>query len=278
MLPASLYAPKEVLPLVDTPIINHIVWEAYRAGVTRIHLVLSQSKMEVLNPALKGEIEIMDGIRDDLSRDSLRLGMDGIEIITHIQKKPGGVGDAISCAIGSIDGAFLVLLGDMLILDRHDSPKKGADGSGSNASLEMVRAYSKYGLPCVGVCSVDNEEICNYGVLGISDNMVTNIVEKPNYFDAPSEYVLSGRYIFPENTMEILEMYPESEHGEMQSIRLLEHLMRGIGLMAIKLDQMQMYDSGNPLSWLKSQVDHALRREDMASDLHNWLNSRINGK
>ena len=108
MLPASLFVPKETLPLVDTPIINHLIWEVAKAGVSRIHLVLSQRKREMLNEFLESGIVHGSEVRAELPRDSLRLGLEGVKITPHVQEKPGGVADAISTAISQIDGPFLV--------------------------------------------------------------------------------------------------------------------------------------------------------------------------
>ena len=88
-------------------------------------------------------------------------------------------------------------------------------------------------------------------------------------------FALNGRYLFPENTGEILDMYPLEKFGELQSIGLLEHLILNGGLIAVKLHETKLYDSGDPLTWLKSQIDHALFREDYGSDLSLWLRKRL---
>ncbi|MDP6871362.1 MAG: sugar phosphate nucleotidyltransferase [Candidatus Thalassarchaeaceae archaeon] len=275
MLPASLYAPKEALPLVDTPIINHLIWEAAKAGVERVHLVLSERKRNLLHQFLDSGSIHDDEVRVDLPRESLALGVDGVQIVPHVQTNAGGVADAISAAIDHIDGPFLVLLGDMVIMDGHFSPKKSVVESASRASLSLVEAFESSGLPCVGVCPVESEHVDKYGVVGLSENRVIEIVEKPDESDAPSNYVLCGRYLLPGNTAEIIRKYPISEFGEMQSIHVLNHLIEEGGLMSVKLDEMKMYDSGEPLGWLKSQIDHALRREDLGEDLDIWIRSRI---
>ena len=276
MLPASLFFPKETMPLVDTPIINHLIWEAIKAGVSRIHLVLSKRKYEalsdfIINGGLHG-----DEVRPDLPRESLRLGFEGVEIIPHIQPSPGGVADAISCSIDSIKGPFLVLLGDMLIVEEHSGPLHSGPNYASSASSKLVSMFSRSGLPVVGVYPVEGEEISNYGVVEISNEKVKGIVEKPDIEFAPSEYVLCGRYIFPDNTKEVLEMYPVSDFGDLQSIAVLNHFIDNGGLSSVKLDNFSMYDSGNPLSWLKSQIDHALQREDLSKSLGLWLKEKLN--
>jgi len=277
MLPASLYMPKETMPLVDTPILNHLVWEASRAGASRIHIVVSERKKNILSDFfLNGSIHDA-GVRSDLPRESLYLGAEGAEIIPHLQPSAGGVADAIASAIDRIDGPFLVLLGDMVILDRHLGPKYSGAEHASNASFKLVSEFESNGLPCVGVCLVDPVEVSNYGVVELKDDMIVGIAEKPTESQAPSRHVLCGRYLLPARTKEILEEYPLSTFGELQSIQLLNHLIDNGGLKAVKLDQMKMYDSGDPVTWLKSQVDHALNREDIGEDLAHWIRKRIDG-
>ena len=192
MLPASLFAPKEVLPLVDTPLINHLIWETAKAGVTRVHLVLSQRKKVFLEQFIGGNDIHGSEVRVDLPRESLSLGVEGVEIIPHVQTTAGGVAAAISVAIKQIDGPFLVLLGDMVILDRHVGPKKSGVKDASGASLELVKMFERTGIPSVGVCPVESENIGKYGVVGLSGNQVLEIFEKPSESEAPSNYVLCG--------------------------------------------------------------------------------------
>ena len=275
MLPASLYVPKETLPLVDTPIINHLIWEVAKAGVTRIHLVLSSRKKDILNEFRENEVVHGPEVRGDLPRESLKLGLEGVSIIPYIQENPGGVADAISTAIDQIDGAFLVLLGDMLLLDEHVGPRQSGPDFASSASSMLVSLFEETGLPNVGIFPVESIEIDKYGVVGLSDGMIVEIIEKPSIKEAPSEYILCGRYIMPRNTREILEQYPTAEFGELQSIKLLNHLAKNESLQAVKLDQMKMYDSGDPLSWLKSQIDHGLNRSDIRDNLEKWIRERL---
>ena len=275
MLPASLYMPKETMPLIDTPVLNHLVWEAIRAGVSRVHLVLSERKRGILNIFLNKGMIHDSGTREDLPRISLSLGAKDVEIIPHVQLIPGGVGDAISVAIDQVRGPFLVLLGDMLVMENHFGPEKSGPENASDASKRLVSIFEGTGLPCVGVCPVDGEEVSNYGVVELSEGKVLGISEKPDISEAKSNYVLCGRYLFPENTANILEQYPVSDFGEMQSICVLNFLIENGGLNGVRLDEMNMYDSGNPISWLKSQIDHGLRRDDVSGELLEWLTDRL---
>ena len=275
MLPANLFMPKETLPLIDTPILNHLVWEAAKAGATRIHLVLSEKKMDILGHFLEKRFIYGEGVRDDLPGVALTMGTDDVEIIPHLQTEPGGVADAISVALPHIEGPFLALLGDMVMVENHFGPSHSGPEFASSASLELVTMFEQSGVPCVGLWSVERDEISNYGVVGISEGMVTEIVEKPSESEAPSKYVLCGRYLLPENTSQILEKYPISKFGELQSISILNHLINHGGLGAVILDHMEMYDSGDALVWLKAQIDHGLRRDDIANEFGEWLSTRL---
>ena len=277
MLPASLFIPKETMPLIDTPILNHLIWEAAKAGVSTVHLVVSKEKYEFLERFLANGSIFSPDVRVDLPRDVLALGMDGIEIVPHIQNSPGGVADAISEALPAINGPFLVLLGDTVMSGKKLRNGLPTPDDASTASMELVSRFNRDGLPCVGVCSVETEDLSNYGVVEFAGNSIVGITEKPNLSDAPSKYVLCGRYLLPENTAEILEMFPTSEFGELQSIVLLNHLIENIGLSAVKLDDWNMYDSGDPLTWLKSQIDHGLRRSDISENLEKWILKRLSG-
>ena len=274
MLPASLFSSKESLPLIDTPILNHLFWEAKKSGVSRVHLVLSRRKKSVLEEFIeKGTIH--DGsVRSDLPRHSLCLGVEGIEVIPHIQEEAMGIGDAISIAMREIDGAFLVLLGDMLLLDKHLGPLNHGPETGSEASLRLVTSFKKTGIPCVGVYPLEQDRLQNYGVVEISEGKVVKIVEKPE-IEMESNFVLCGRYLFPENTSELIKKFPVSKYGEMQSISLLEHFISDQGLNSVDLGKMDMYDAGEPVTWLKSQIDHALKRDDIGGEISDWISRRM---
>jgi len=275
MLPASLFMPKETLPLIDTPLLKHLIWEVAKAGVDNLHLVVSRRKEEVLRGFIDGESQDDDGVRPDLPSEALSLGIKGMNIKIHIQQFAGGVGDAISTTKEYIEGPFLVLLGDNLLINQHVGPEHSGKEHASGASLELVQKYVETGLPCVGVSRVLEEDVRNFGIIGFEGSKVSTIVEKPEPNNAPSDFALCGRYLFPGNTFEILEQHPISEFGENQSIALLMHLIENGGIEAVKYSEYQLYDSGNPISWIKAQIDHAFRRQDIGKEIRNWVEERV---
>jgi UTP--glucose-1-phosphate uridylyltransferase len=275
MLPGSIFVPKEIMPLVDTPLINHLIWEASRAGVKRIHIVVSSSKKDIISEALLEDKTWEDQIRPDLPRISLQPVPGDVNILLHEQVEPGGVGDAISIVAKLIKGPFLVILGDNLLIKNHIGPEKSGIEFASGASKKLVDYYHKTGIACCGISEVDIEEVSKYGIVKINGELIEEIVEKPKPENAPSRYVLCGRYLLPEKTGELLDTYTSSEYGELQSIALFNHFIKNEGFGGVDLKNYVLYDSGDPLNWLKSQIDHALRREDLNRDLRDWIKSKI---
>ena len=266
MLPASAAIAKEALPLVDIPALSHLAREAVAAGAKRIHIITSPKKD--LSQLLKDNSWLHD-TRPDLSAELLSPFND-IEVLIHVQEVPKGFGDALSCALHAIDGPFMVLLGDNILLDSFNSTSNYIP---SSASKKLVEAYLRTGLPCVGLAAVNDPE--NYGVVSMNGELVKEIIEKPVREDAPSNLVLCGRYVFTSDTSKLLSLYDYEQYGELQSIAIQQHWMQNEGLVGVELKGFQWYDSGAPLPWLKGQIDYALRRGDMSDELRSWLTDRL---
>jgi len=276
MLPGSIYVPKEIMPLIDTPILNHLIWESCKAGVKRIHIVVSPTKKDILSKIFNDDkIHWDESIRPDLPRIALSPLPKGVEIILHEQVKPGGVGDAILLASKFIKNSFLVLLGDNLLISEHIDPKKSGPEFASGACQRMVKYYNQTGKPCAGILEVPDDQINKYGIVELEAGLINKIIEKPNIEDAPSNFILCGRYLLPGNCKEILNLYSNSDYGELQSIALFDHLINNGGFGGIKMNDFVLYDSGDPVNWLKSQIDHALRRNDLDDGFRQWMESRL---
>lgn len=266
MLPASAAIAKEALPLVDIPALSHLAREAVEAGAKRLHIITSPTKD--LSNLLKDNSWLHEK-RPDIAKELLSPFID-VEVLVHVQHIPRGFGDALSCALHAINGPFMVLLGDNILLDSYTD---STNYSPSNASKILVEAYRQNSLPCVGLAAVEDPE--NYGVVSMDGDLVKEIIEKPSRESAPSNLVLCGRYIFTAETKSLLEKYSFEEYGELQSIAVQKHWMDNEGLVGIELKGFQWYDSGAPLPWLKSQIDYALRRDDMSDELRQWLKERL---
>ena len=266
MLPATAAVAKEMLPLVDIPAVSHLAREAIAAGAKRLHIITSPTKNF---DSILGDNTWLAKNREDIKSELISPFLD-VEVMIHTQNTPRGFGDALNYALPSISGPFMVLLGDNILLDSYS---KLAEYRASNATKLLVEKYQETLLPCVGLISVQDPE--NYGVVTMSGDLITQIVEKPPPESAPSNLVLCGRYIFTKDTKDLLSKYSFEEYGELQSIAVQQHWMENDGLVGVELEGFQWYDSGAPLPWLKSQIDYALRREDLRDEIREWLVERL---
>ncbi len=269
MLPTSAYLAKESLPLVDIPAIIHLIREVINAGVSRIHIITSPSKD--FTPFLENKRDL-HALKPEIS-ESLFLTDESVEFLLHTQREPLGLGHAILQSLDSINGPCLILLGDNIITDNFSSINSFQP---STASRKLISSYLETGLPCAGIYSIARNEVSSYGVIELDGDKITNIIEKPNLENAPSNKVLCGRYIFTGDAKKLLsETFPVSDYGEFQTIELQKHWMNDCGLLAVDLSEYQWYDSGNPYAWLKAQIDYGLRNPDYSDKLRQWLNERL---
>jgi len=265
MLPASLYTPKEFLPLVDIPAIHHLIWEVMEAGIKRIHIVISDDKLIFVERLVsRGKELSASGIRPGLGEGVLSPIPEGVQLITHIQEEQNGVGGAIRCSLDGIRGGCLVLLGDNIMIQKGpcNYSRRGIS-FGSRASLELVEKYEEEQVPVAGIYTVPEESVSEYGVVGQSGSKIVQIIEKPAVSEAPSNRVLCGRYVFPPGLIEILDKAHISSMGNLQSIGMLLEYANGIGLEGVVLDEYNWYDFGNPIDWMNAQIDHLSSRVDL---------------
>ena len=275
MLPASSLIPKEIMPLIDTPAINYTISEIKNAGIKNIHLVINEQKLWMTELLISNHdnIQNLKKIRPDLSENILNPIKD-VKFHVHIQKEQLGFANAISYAIESISGPFLVLLGDNLLMKSHLPPTVNIKTPRSNASLKLIEKYKQNKLPVVGLHEVPYDELSSFGVVKKINGKITDIIEKPNPEEAPSNSVLCGRYLFTEDFKDLLTKFPVQKYGELQSIEIQKYWMEEVGLDYVDLDDHEWYDSGRPEMWLKAQIDHALNRSDIKSNLEEWLKKK----
>ncbi|HIH52782.1 MAG TPA: NTP transferase domain-containing protein [Candidatus Poseidoniaceae archaeon] len=268
MFPASAMLPKEALPLVDVPLMTHLMQEAVHAGVKRIHIIARPGKD--LSAWVSGRAE-MATLRPDVHAHHLDPGKD-VEVFVHEQVEQLGTGDAIACALHAVQGPFLVLLGDNLLMTAHHGTDVLAP---STASRDLVEVFEQTGRPVAGLMRVSPEEAPSFGMVRMQEGLIVEVVEKPPLGTAPSDLALCGRYLWTEDAPRLLEAYDVETHGELQSIRVQEHWMEHGGMRGVVHEGAVWYDAGRPLPWLKAQIDHALRREDIGDELRTWLSNRI---
>jgi len=268
MFPASAMVPKEALPLVDVPLMTHLVAEAKAAGVERLHLVTSPTKSF---EGLLRDTTDLHRLKPHLDANLFNIA-NGLEVLVHVQPEPKGVGDAMRCALEDISGPVLVLLGDNLIMDRHATPDSF---EASGASSDLVRAFERTGEATVGLVAVPESDVQRYGIVALEGSRMVGLVEKPSLEEAPSTLALCGRYVFPSSLKSLLDRFSYEEHGDLQSIAVQQHWMEQGQLHGHVFSNVQWYDSGAPFMWLQAQIDHALRREDHQDALRSWLQRRL---
>ena len=269
MLPVSGYVAKEMLPLVDVPVMHHLILEARAAGCTRIHIITSPAKdFSLLLEDMNSKFPL------STNDESLLNPLGEAEYFIHYQHEQLGLAHAISMASQSISGPFLVLLGDNILTSHHAA---ASSFEPSMVSTDLVLLHQETGCACGSVYDVGPESVDQYGIVSLDGDKVQSIVEKPKKEHAPSTLAFCGRYIFTEDFPILLDRFSVEEHGELQSIAILKHWMNEGNLRAHVLDStVSWYDSGMPLVWLTSQIDHALRRPEYGDELTKWLHQRMN--
>ncbi|WP_243302333.1 UTP--glucose-1-phosphate uridylyltransferase GalU [Geothrix oryzisoli] len=271
-LPATKAQPKEMLPLVDTPVIQYVVEEAIRAGVESIVLVTGRGK-----GAIENHFDVAYELEDTLRRRGKQEDLDLVRDITHLaqfayvrQGEPLGLGHAVLCARHAVgDEPFALLLGDD-VFDERDS-----------ALDALITAYQTTGKSIVGVQEVPLEHVSRYGIVSAPGKNepiwdVTAIVEKPNPVDAPSRWAVVGRYVLEPRVFEHLAALKPGVGGEYQLTDALAILAREGRLVAAPIPA-KRFDTGNKLDYLKANVEFALKRDDLRGDFTAYLKDLVKG-
>lgn len=265
-LPATKAQPKEMLPLVDKPVIQHVVEEAIRAGVEHLVLVTGRGKQ-----AIENHFDVAYELEDTLRRRGRQDDLDQVQGITHLaqfayvrQGEPLGLGHAVLCARHTIgDEAFALLLGDD-VFDERDS-----------ALEALIAAFRATGKSVVGVQEVPEDHVSRYGIVnapGDHDRAwdVTMIVEKPIPAEAPSRWAVVGRYVLTPRVFEHLAQLEPGVGGEYQLTDALARLAQEGQLVAAPIPA-KRYDTGDKLEYLKANVEFALKREDLRGAFSAYL-------
>ena len=265
-LPITKVQPKEMLPLVDKPLIHYSVEEALDSGIEQIIMVTALGKRAIedyfdrsfeLEYVLeqKGETKLLKKIRELSSL---------IDICYIRQKEQLGLGHAILTARAVVgDEPFAVLLPDDIIDSKVPVLK------------QMIRIYEKYEASVVAVESVSPKDTVKYGIIEprkVSQRVyqILSLVEKPQPAEAPSNLGIVGRYILMPEIFDFLEATPPGKNHEIQLTDALQLLLKKQAMYAYELDGVR-YDAGTPLGWLKATVAFALKRPDIEPELREYL-------
>ena len=263
-LPATKAIPKELLPIVDRPLIQYAVDEAREAGIEQMIFVTGRGKTAIVEHFdVAYELEdTMNARGKDMSVLEPTKATPG-DIITVRQQVPMGLGHAIWCARAIVgDEPFAIFLPDELMIG-----KKG----GSGCMKQMVDAYAETGGNLISVLEVPHEELSSYGVIdpGAEQDSLTEVkglVEKPPVDEAPSNKIISGRYILQPEVMRTLETQGKGVGGEIQLTDAMAKMIGTQPFHAVTFDG-NRYDCGSKAGFVEATLALALQREDMGAEV-----------
>ncbi len=271
-LPITKAQPKEMLPVVDKPVIQYVVEEAILSGIDDILIITGRNKRAIedhFDRCFELESHFTNKEKSPYS-DALDLLADFPNIHFIRQRDQKGLGDAILHAERHCDDEpFAVLLGDTICVSPENT---------SPCTRQMMDAYARCHRPIIAVEPVLKNKIKDYGIIdgreiekGVYE--IRNIIEKPKPADAPSNLGAIGRYILTPEIFERLRECPPGYGGELQLTDALRKLDRSIGLVT----NCRRYDIGDKMGWMKSSIELSLEREEFAGELRQFLSRLLKG-
>jgi UTP--glucose-1-phosphate uridylyltransferase len=271
-LPATKAVPKEMLPVVDTPTIQYVVEEAVAAGIGDILLITGRGKEAIEDHFDRAhELEELLEAKGDTAGLELIRRSDQLAAVHSIrQGAPKGLGHAVLCAADHVgDEPFAVLLGDDFI------------HPGDPLLRRMLEVRAQYGGSVVALMEVSRDQISLYGAAAFEPTgeddvaRVTDLIEKPDPDDAPSNQVIIGRYVCDPAIFGVLRETPPGRGGEIQITDALKTLAQtapadGGGVHGVRF-QGRRFDTGNRIDYLRTIVQFACERPDVAAEFVPWL-------
>ena len=264
-LPATKAVPKEMLPVVDKPLIQYAVEEAVAAGATRLVFVTHSSK-GAIESHFDSHDELEGALADSGKQDILAAVQgvlpDNVTCEYVLQGDPLGLGHAVLCAREVVgDEPFFVHLPDDMIL------------SAKGCLQQLAERYAETGASVLAVERIPPEKTTSYGVAAIDDqSRISEIIEKPQPEDAPSDLGVVGRYLLTPAVFEKLATTGRGSGGEIQLTDGIAALMNEEDVYALPFEGVR-YDCGDKLGYLKANIDYALERDDLAAGLRQHLQS-----
>jgi len=274
VLPASKVIPKEMLPVVDKPVIQYVIEEAIDAGFREIILITRPGK-ESIETHFRPHAEL-EAVLENKNKDALLASVrdmlpNNVRLSAVVQEKPLGLGHAVLCAAELIgDDDFAVTLPDVLVFH--------PDGEHAHDLKAIVRAFQESGAAQIMVEAVADDQVCNYGIVDCSgaefkpgeSHDVVAMVEKPAVGEAPSNQSIIGRYILPARTMELLRNTPPGAGGEIQLTDAINALISEMPVQASSM-QGRTYDCGSKLGYLIANIKFGLAHPEIGAGLADWI-------
>lgn len=272
MLPATKAIPKELLPIYDRPLIEHVVKEAIDGGIREIILITRSGKEAIENhfdAHYELEHRLIKKGNNQILHDIIKIIPDEVKISSIRQADALGLGHAILCAKHLINNEpFAVLLPDVLVLDKTTRKR-------NHSFAHMVEAWNKTGIGQIIVEQIDTENIDKYGIIDLNGKNInlfettalSGIIEKPNFRNAPSNLAVLGRYILPPQILNFLEKTNPGVGGEIQLTDALSVVLEKEGLNAILTDA-DVYDCGNKLGYLRANLALGMRDHKVRENIY----------
>ena len=280
MLPATKAIPKEMLPLVDKPLIQYVVNECAAAGITEIILVTHSSKNAIENhfdTSFELESTLEARVKRQLLEEVRAITPDGVTIMHVRQGQAKGLGHAVLCAKPLIGNEpFAVVLPDVLI-DEYEADLK-------NENLaKMIRTYDETAVSQVMVEAVPQELVSSYGVADINGSDLNAgesapmqaMVEKPKKEEAPSNLAVVGRYVLTEKIWDMLAQTPPGAGDEIQLTDAIAALMKTEQVDAFYMTG-KSHDCGSKLGYMQAFVEYGLKHETEGEEFKRWLKALNN--
>ena len=270
-LPATKAQPKEMLPIVDKPIIQYGVEEAVHSGIQNIIIVTGRGKTAIEDHFdVSFELENLLEMRGKKELLAIVRGISDMIDVSYVRQKEAlGLGHAVLRASALVgQEPFAVVLADDVI--EAETP----------CLRQLLDIYSFFSAPVLAVMEVPRESISSYGAIdaepvahnGTHDRVyrIRNLVEKPKASEAPSNLAIIGRYVLTHDIFESLQAIDPGAGGEIQLTDALKHLLRSRPIYAYRFEGTR-YDAGDKLGFLKATVEFALRRRDLGGPFREYL-------
>ncbi len=264
-LPATKASPKEMLPVVDKPMIQYSVEEALSCGIKEFLIITGKHKRTI-----EDHFDFAYELEENLKKKGKTDLLERIAELNHIdfayirQRKPLGLGHAILCSKPFIkDEPFAVILSDDII----DPDEK--------LLSNMIEIYKKYRCPVIALEEVPKKDVDKYGIVAsekVSGSVlrITDLVEKPRPDEAPSNLAIIGRYILTPDIFDELERLEPGKGGEIQLTDGLRRLLRKTEIYGYLFNG-KRYDAGSKLGFLKATVELALKHEELSKDFRRYI-------
>jgi UTP--glucose-1-phosphate uridylyltransferase len=266
-LPATKSQPKEMIPIIDTPVIQYVVEEAVASGITDILMIIGKGKRAIeehfdRSPILEESL---------LKKQNLKM-LDKIRSISNLanihfiwQKEMNGLGDAILHAKYHVNNEpFVILLGDTLV-QSEDGP----------ITKQLIDVYNEHKGSVIALEEVKPELVSRYGVIDgehVSDNVVKakGWIEKPSIEEAPSNLVVASRYLFTPEIFDYLENTKPGKNNEIQLTDAMREMVKSHPMYGMKFNG-KRYDIGNKMGFLKTNIEFGLKDPEIRDSLKDWL-------